>query len=132
MVNHAVIQGRMIRDCELSHTKSGLEVLGFTVAWSEKYKETERTLFMKCRAWRQTAVFIDKYFHNKGSEILLEGSLETEKWTDNNGQNRSETVLTVDKVHFCGKKTDGGAKTEEAPKAAGAEMPGTDDELPFD
>jgi len=131
MVNHAVIQGRMVRDLELQTTKSGLEVLSFTVAWSEKYKETERTLFMKCRAWRQTAVFIDKYFHNKGSEILLEGSLETEKWTDNNGQARSDTVLTVDKVHFCGKKTDGGAKTEEAPKAAGTEMPGASEELPF-
>jgi Single-stranded DNA-binding protein len=44
------LQGRLTRDPELRTTQSGVSVCSFTVAWSEKYKETETQLFLDCTA----------------------------------------------------------------------------------
>jgi single-strand DNA-binding protein len=48
---------------------------------------------------------ICKYWH-KGKEILLEGKLSTREYQDKNGNDRSVTEMTVDRVHFCGKNED--------------------------
>lgn len=103
MINHFVLQGRLTRDPEMRQTNSGLSVCSFTVAWSEKRKDSEKQLFMPCTAWRQTAEFICKYFA-KGSEIAVEGKLNTRKYTDKEGNERNTTELVVDNVHFCGSK----------------------------
>ena len=113
-VNHLVFQGRNVRDLELKTTQSGIENVKFTLAWSEKYKETERKCFLTCKAWRQMASFLDRYFHSKGSEMVVEGALETEEWEDKDGNKRSQIVLNVDKVHFCGKKQDNGSTAQTA------------------
>ena len=112
-VNHLVYQGRVVRDLELKKTQSGIENVKFTLAWSEKYKETERKCFLTCKAWRQTASFLDKFFHSKGSEMVVEGALETEEW-EKDGQKHSQIVLNVDNVHFCGKKQDNGSTAQTA------------------
>ena len=127
MVNHLVIQGRITADIELRKTQSDVSVCSFTVAWNEKFKDIDRTCFQKCKAWRGTAEFIDKYFHEKGSVVIVEGHLETEKWDDKDGNHRQENVLTVDKAHFAGSK--GAPK----PDGAGGTFTPTwdDDQLPF-
>ena len=77
MINKVLIQGRLTKEPELKQTQSGVPVLLFTVAWSEKYKETETKCFLLCKAWRTTAEFINKYFH-KGQEIGIDGRMVTE------------------------------------------------------
>ena len=62
MLNHMVLQGRLTRDPELRNTQSGTPVCSFTVAWSEKYKETETKLFLSCTAWRGTGEMVSKHF----------------------------------------------------------------------
>jgi len=81
MLNHTVVQGRLVADPELRTTQSGTSVCSFRVAWSEKYKETETKLFLSCTAWRGTGEMIAKYF-SKGKEILVEGKLSTKSWDD--------------------------------------------------
>lgn len=142
MVNSTILQGRLVRDPELSTTPSGVEICRFTVAWSEKYKENERQLFLDCDAWRQMGVFINKYF-KKGQEIIVEGKLETNTYTDSNGNNRSRIKLTVDKANFCGKRDnnfDGQATTQTQPQQSmpintndyvDADEEVNDDDLPF-
>lgn len=120
-VNHLVFQGRTTKDLDKKVTQSGIENVKFTLAWSEKYKETERKCFLTCKAWRQTATFLDKFFHSKGSEMVVEGALETEEWEDKDGNKRSQIVLNIDKVHFCGKRQDTGT----AQPAANAPAPAT-------
>lgn len=131
MLNSVSFQGRVTRDLEKKQTQSGIDFVNFTLAWSEKYKETETKCFLRCKAWRQTAVFLDKYFHNKGSEVLVEGHLETDEWTDTDGNNRSFTVLMVDKAHFCGKRQDGAQTAQDASAGSSAPVEVTDEELPF-
>lgn len=112
MVNKVIFHGRLTKDPELKQTQSGIDTLLFTVAWSEKYKEVEKKCFMLCRAWRQSATFIGKYFH-KGSEIVLEGHLEQEEWSED----KKPIVLVVDKAHFCGSKSDGGQDHDQPRKS---------------
>lgn len=132
MLNKITYQGRLTSDVELKQTQSGVAFTEFTVAWSEKYKEIETKCFMRCKAWRQTAEFVSKYF-KKGSEILIEGRLVTEQW-EKDGQAQSRTICDVEKVHFCGSKSDNGgnsAPTYQANNAPKFEEIGEDDSLPF-
>lgn len=136
MLNHAVIQGRLVAGPELRTTQSGVAVCSFRVAWSETYKEAETRLFLTCTAWRGTGELIAKQF-TKGKEIVVEGKLSTRDWTDKEGGRRQAIEMTVDRAHFCGPK-DGAASK---PRAAGrpvdvdaAQFSGLDDddgELPF-
>lgn len=132
MLNKTVLQGRLTADPEPRQTQSGISVCSFRVAWSETYKETERKCFLSCTAWRGLADMICKYFH-KGKEIVVEGSLETEEYTDKDGNKRSALKLNVDKVHFCGSKSDADAAPAQAPASTSfTELPpDTDDELAF-
>ena len=139
MVNSVILQGRLVRDPELSITPNGIEICRFTVAWSEKYKENERQLFLNCNAWRQTGVFVNNYF-KKGQEIIVQGKLETNSYTDSTGSNKSITQLVVDKANFCGKKDtnpSGQATTETYAQPTPInesdyeEIEVNDDDLPF-
>jgi single-strand DNA-binding protein len=130
MINQLILQGRLTRDPELRTTQSGVAVTSFTVAWSEKYKETETKLFLNCTAWRGTAEFVEKYF-KKGQEILVRGKLSTRDWQDKEGNNRQSTELTADEVTFCGPKQDGGTFNTSYDTAATFSDVESDEELPF-
>ena len=114
MLNKVAIQGRLTRDVELRRTQSGTPVASFTVAWSEKYGETEQKLFLPCVAWRNSAEFASRYF-SKGQELLVEGKLTSRKWKDRDGNNRESIELIVDQLHFCGPKQEGGQTRAPAP-----------------
>lgn len=109
MVNKVIFHGRMVRDAELKDV-NGFKVTEFTIAWSEKYKETETRCFLRCKAWRSTAEFIEKYF-KKGQEICIEGRMVTEEW-EKEGEKQSRTICTVEKVHFCGSKASNNESTK--------------------
>lgn len=131
-VNKTIIQGRLVRDPELRRTQSGTAVASFTVAWSEKHKETEKKLFLPCVAWKNSAEFVANYF-SKGSEIVVEGSLTSRQWQDKNGNNRETVELVVDRLHFCGPKRDSQptAYTGRPGAAADYAVMEDDSDLPF-
>ena len=79
MVNKLIYQGRMVADIELKRTTGDVAYAEFTIAWSERYKEIETKCFMRCKAWRKTAEFLNKYF-KKGQEVVIEGKMITEQW----------------------------------------------------
>lgn len=106
MINSTIFQGRLVRDVEIKTVGDSISVAEFTIAWSEKYKDKESKCFLRCKAWRGTAEFVDKYFE-KGQELIVEGNLLTEEWEDKETQKKqSKTILNVQKAHFCGKKSD--------------------------
>ena len=130
MINSVNFQGRLVRDIELKYTDSQVAHTEFTIAWSEQYQEAEIKCFLRCKAWRQSAEFLEKYFR-KGQEIAITGHLVTEEW-ENDGQKQSRTICMVDKIHFCGSKASG----NEAPVGGSGEgflnIPDSiDEELPF-
>ena len=114
MINRMTLQGRLTKDPEFKQTKSGTPVATFTVAWSEKYGETEKKLFLPCVAWNNSAVFICNYF-TKGSEIIVEGGLTTRKWTNEEGVSREIIEMTVERMHFAGGKQTSEASVPSTP-----------------
>ena len=116
MINHLVLQGRLVRDPELKTTNSNIPFCSFTVAWSDKRGENQTSLFLPVIAWRGTAEFVAKYF-TKGQEIAVEGDLKQRIWTDSNGNKRSAIEMHADKIHFCGSKqqADGDEKQDFVP-----------------
>lgn len=104
MLNHLVIQGRLVDTPTFGDTNANTRFANFRIAWSEKYKDKETKCFLECKTFSGTAQFMEKYMNQKGQEIIAEGKLTTEEWTNQDGQKRSKNVLLVASVHFCGKK----------------------------
>ena len=131
MVNRTILQGRLCADPEMRRTNNGTAVCSFRVAWSETIKERETKLFLNCVAWQGTAEMICKSFR-KGKELAVEGKLSTREYKDKNGNDRSVTEMTVDRVHFCGKNEDAqGMLPRTDIKSQLVELDEDDSDLPF-
>lgn len=131
MVNRTILQGRLCADPEMRRTNNGTAVCSFRVAWSETVKDRETKLFLNCVAWQGTAEMICKYFR-KGKELAVEGRLSTREYDDRDGNRRSVTEMTVDRVHFCGKNEDAqGMPPRTDGKSQFVEMDEDDSDLPF-
>ena len=138
MLNHVVIMGRMVRDPELRQLDNGTSVTSFSVAVDRNYVDkttNERQAdFLNVVAWRQTADFVCKYFH-QGDMIALEGSLQSRKYTDKDGNNRIAIEIVASNISSCGGKNGGNANTattNDTPATMVANAPSEDnDEVPF-
>ena len=103
MLNHITIMGRLTRDVELRTTQSGASVASFSVAVERDFGGRDggerQTDFIDCVAWRQTGEFVSKYFR-KGSMIVVSGRLQSRKWQDRDGNNRTNWEINADNVYF--------------------------------
>lgn len=141
MFNLVVLTGRLTADPELKTTQSGISVTSFSVAVNRPYRtgEEQQTDFINVVAWRKTAEFIAKYF-KKGNMIGIEGSIQTRKYTDKNGNNRTAFEVVVNNAQFVESKRDSAASQGGEQSAsfsnAGADdfsdlSDVSDDDLPF-
>lgn len=105
-MNNICITGRLTATPEIKKTTSGVSVCSLNIAVDRDYKvDGERvTDFIPCVFWRGTAEFVEKHF-KKGDMIAIVGSLESRKWEDKEGNKRISWEVKVDKVNFCGKKS---------------------------
>lgn len=106
MYNRAIIIGRLTKEPELKQTTGGKSVCSFTVAVNRRYSR-EETDFLDCVAWQRTAEFLCRYFH-KGGAIGVEGAIQTRKYEDRNGNQRTTVEIVADNVSFVGGKENGG------------------------
>lgn len=107
MLNQIAIHGRLTADPEKRYTKNDVSVCSFTVAVDRNYKngDEKQTDFFQCKAWRVLADTVSKYF-SKGKEIIVYGSMLSDKWKDDDGNNRISWYILASGVDFCGKKDD--------------------------
>ena len=129
MVNEIIYQGRLTADPELKQTQSGISYLEVTIAWNEKYKDTETSCFLRCKAWRHTAEFISKWFR-KGQEIIVVGRMVTESW-EKDGEKQSRTICQVDKANFCGSVSKVSEKADNSAINEFVTVDTEQEELPF-
>ena len=145
MFNLVVLTGRLTADVELKTTPSGVSVCSFTIAVERRFKQGEERQadFVNIVAWRQTAEFVSKYF-SKGSMIGIEGSIQTRRYQDKDGNNRTAFEVVANNVQFIeSKKTEGATEgnfssTTENDHLAqlqsnldGFQLAHDDDDLPF-
>ena len=101
-MNKVELVGRLSKEPEIKLTSNQTQFCNFTVAVDRRFKDANgqrQADFINCVAWKQTAVFIQKYFH-KGNRIGLAGSIQTRSYSDQNGQKHFVTEVVVDEAEF--------------------------------
>ena len=141
MFNLVVLTGRLTADPELKKTQNGNSVTSFSIAVNRRFNrsaEEQQTDFINIVVWGQSAEFVSKYF-KKGSMIGIEGRIQTRKYTDKNGNNRTAFEVVANNVQFVESKRDSVSSDSEEPASfsnAGvnefADLGSvSDDDLPF-
>ncbi len=151
-VNRTTLIGRIGTDIELKYTPSGQAVASFSVATSEKFKDKqgiqqEKTEWHNIVAWQKSAELINQYC-SKGSEIYIEGKLQTRNWEKDNIKHYRTEIVVREFQFIGGKKQDnqeqggygqpnqqqGNHRQPQANNKPKYDMPSTDfdlNELPF-
>jgi len=115
MIKMQVI-GRLGKDCVVN-TVNGKSVINFTVAHSEKYRDSqgnnqEKTIWVDCAYWTdRTAV---SPYLTKGTQVFVEGSPEVRSFTRQDGTGGASLSLRVREVQLLGSKSDNGGSASPA------------------
>jgi len=107
-LNKVMLIGRMGQDPEKRVTPSGYSVVNCSIATSEYFKDQagnrqERTEWHNLVFWNQLADRVEQYC-KKGSQIYVEGSLQTQEYQDRDGNKRYKTVVNVRNIQFLDSK----------------------------
>jgi len=150
-LNKAMIIGRLGADPEVRYTQSNTAVATLNVATNERFKDRngelqERTEWHRVVAWGRLAEICQEYL-KKGSQVYIEGPIQTREWEDRDGQKRYTTeikALTMTMLDSRGGGDDsmsGGSGGFQSTGSAGgqsgsADLSSTsfddlDDDLPF-
>jgi single-strand DNA-binding protein len=114
-LNKAMIIGRLGADPEVRFTQANTAVASFSVATSEKYKDkngemVENTEWHKVVAWGRLAEICQEFIR-KGSQIYVEGPIQTRSWDDKDGVKRYTTeikALVIQMLDGKGEKSEQG------------------------
>ena len=125
-MNQICLLGRLTADPELRNTQNQIPVTSFTLAVDRTYTpkgQEKQADFINIVAWRQTAEFVSRYFR-KGQKLALTGSLQSRKYVDKDGNNRTAFEVVADNVFFAESKGEGAsiAPVAIAPQTANAEQ----------
>ena len=105
--NKFIAIGNLAKDPELKILTSGTAVCKFNIAINRRYtqngKTIDETCFVEIVVWGKSAENCKTYL-TKGAQVLVEGRLNQENWTDNNGNNRSKLNVIADSVTFLNTK----------------------------
>lgn len=127
-LNKCMLLGNLCADPELRFTQGGQAVLNFRLATNESYldrdkQRKERTDFHNVVVWGKRGEALAKILH-KGSRVLVEGSLRTSSYDDQDGKKRYKTEVIAAEVILCG---DGrGGDRDDSAQASG--VPGASGE----
>ena len=108
MLNKVMLIGRLGRDPELKYAASGMPIANLRIATDESYvdrdgNKVERTEWHTVVVFQRAAENCSNYL-SKGSLVFVEGSLQTRKWQDQNGQDRYSTEIKAVRVQFLERK----------------------------
>jgi len=112
-VNKVIIVGNLGRDPETRYMPNGEAVTNIAVATTESWKDKnsgekkELTEWHRITFYRKLAEIAGQYL-KKGSQIYIEGRLQTRKWTDKDGVERYTTEIIADTMQMLGSRQGGG------------------------
>jgi single-strand DNA-binding protein len=107
-LNKVTLIGRLGKDPEIKYLPSGEAVCNFTVATSESWKNKngepqEKTEWHQITMFRKVAEIAGQYL-KKGSQVYLEGKIQTRKWQDKEGKDRWTTEIVAHQMQMLGAK----------------------------
>lgn len=118
-LNKAMIIGRLGQDPDVRYTQSNTAVANLSIATSERYKDKqgewkETTEWHRVVAWGRTAEICQEYL-KKGSQVYVEGPIQTRQWEDKDGQTRYTTEIKALTLTMLDSKGSGSGESREAP-----------------
>ena len=136
-VNKVTILGRLGKDPELKYTPSGVAVCTFSVATSESWtdkdgKKQEKTQWHNIVVWQKLAEIANQYLA-KGSQVYLEGKIETRSYEAKDGDKRYITEIIANNIQFIGSRAEksGGQAGAPAPSEQPNDASFAADDIPF-
>jgi single-strand DNA-binding protein len=151
-VNKVFLLGRLGKDPEMRSTQGGMTIASFSLATSDRQKDAQgnwqdHTEWHNLVAFQRTAEIVRDYC-KKGSQIFVEGKIQTRTWEDKeSGQKKYRTEILVNDLSLLDSKGSGGgegggsySKSASTPYTAGAAPAAapdfadqgiTDDDIPF-
>jgi len=117
-VNKVIIVGNLGKDPEMRTFPSGGRVCNVTIATSERWKDKTSGEMKELTEWHRV-VFNDRLaeiageYLRKGSQVYVEGSLRTRKWTDKDGIEKYTTEIRADEMKMLGKREGMGGPSGE-------------------
>ncbi|GAC30695.1 single-stranded DNA-binding protein [Brumicola pallidula] len=111
-VNKVILVGNLGNDPEVRYMPNGNAVANLSIATSESWKDQqgqlqEKTEWHKVTMYRRLAEIAGEYL-KKGSQIYLEGKLQTRKWQDQQGNDRYTTEVIADQLQMLGGRNESG------------------------
>jgi single-strand DNA-binding protein len=123
-VNKVILVGRLGKDPEVRYASSGVAVCNFTMATNRTYKDKQgerkdETEWHRVVAFARTAEICGEYL-KKGSQIYIEGRMQTRKWQDKDGNDRWTTEVVTDTMRMLDSRSGdaGGAQRDSSPQAS--------------
>ncbi|MBS1270116.1 MAG: Single-stranded DNA-binding protein [Gammaproteobacteria bacterium] len=144
-VNKAILIGHLGRDPEVRYTPSGAAVANVSIATTETWKDKqtgeqqERTEWHRVVFFSRLAEIVGEYL-KKGSQVYVEGRLQTRKWQDKEGNDRFTTEVVANEMQMLGGRGGGGGPAEDYNQDTGSSggdssssgsSEGFDDDIPF-
>jgi single-strand DNA-binding protein len=150
-VNKVILVGNLGADPEVRYMPNGGAVANVTVATTESWKDKQTGENQEKTEWHRVVFFarlaeiVGEYL-KKGSQIYVEGRLQTRKWQDKSGQDRYTTEIVANEMQMLGSRGGGGgggAPSSSAPPSSGGGAPSGgsssgggsfddfDDDIPF-
>ena len=149
-VNKVILVGNLGKDPDMKYTASGAAIANITVATSESWtdkqtnEKVEKTEWHRVVFFRRLAEIVGEYLR-KGSQVYIEGKLQTRKWQDQNGQDRYTTEIVASEMQMlggrggeAGGRPQGGGggfrsnqQGQQAPAQSSPDNDFADDDIPF-
>ena len=100
-VNKVIIVGSLGQDPEVRYMPNGNGVANISIATNESWKDKNTGQQQERTEWHRVVLFgklaeIAGEYLRKGSQVYIEGRLQTRKWTDQSGQEKYTTEIVVD------------------------------------
>lgn len=113
-LNRVFLIGNLTRDPELRYTPQGTAVLNLRLAVNRRFRDRsgeqkEETCFLTVVVWDKQAEVCNQYL-KKGSQIFVEGRLQSRSWQDGEGKNRSVIEVRAVRVQFIPRGTKEGVR----------------------
>jgi len=106
-INKVILVGNLGKDPEMKYTASGAAFLiiaaATTESWNDKQtgEKVDKTEWHRVVFFRRLAEIVGEYLR-KGSQVYIEGKLQTRKWQDQNGQDRYTTEIVASEMQMLG------------------------------
>ncbi len=145
-VNKVILVGNLGRDPEVRYSPNGQAIANVNIATSDSWKDKNTGEKQERTEWHRVVFFgrlaeIAGEYLKKGSQIYIEGRLQTRKWQDKDGNDRYTTEIVANEMQMLGSRAGSGVPADDSnqepasqSKPATASTTGSDDfddDIPF-